>query len=60
MTKEEISDLIEETLGYTNGWRIPDEDYKMHCDLIAEKIVNKTNDIHIVKTLKDSLWKRKS
>jgi len=39
MTKEKISDLIETTLGFTNGWRISDEDYKMHCDDIAEQIV---------------------
>lgn len=39
MTKKEISDFIEDTLGFTNGWRISDEDYKMHCDDIADRIV---------------------
>lgn len=51
MTKEQISDLIEEKLGYTNGWKISDEDYKKHCDEIADAVVSKNNSYTVLATV---------
>lgn len=41
---EEIANLIEEGLGWTNGWTIPQGEYRQKCIEIAEKIRNKLKD----------------
>ena len=42
MTKQEIVDLVENKLGFTNGWRVSDEQYKEICEEIAETILTET------------------
>lgn len=36
---KKISRWIDSELNFTNGWRIPDEDYEEHCTKVATKIV---------------------
>lgn len=37
--KKDLSKIIRDELGYTNGWRIPEKDYENHCDKAVERIM---------------------
>lgn len=38
-TREQVAQIIESTLGYTNGWRVTDEQYREDCLAAADQIL---------------------
>jgi hypothetical protein len=38
ITTKEIADLIEDKLGWTNGWKVDDSKYKKMCLDVASQI----------------------
>lgn len=40
-TRERLAEaarIIEDELGYTNGWKVPDDQYQEHCRRAAERV----------------------
>ena len=37
--REQLAEIVERTLGYTNGWKIDDEIYTGHCLAVADEIL---------------------
>lgn len=37
--RETLADIIEDTLGWTNGWRISDKEYHAACLVAADRIL---------------------
>ena len=38
-TRNKIALMIENKLGYTNGWKVDDETYERECLMIADEII---------------------
>ena len=38
-TRNKIALMIENKIGYTNGWRVDDETYERECLMIADELI---------------------